>query len=136
LGVVDHAAQSHLMELWEQALLRCQVRRMLADGSMKSGVVESASSGSAVISWNHTPDDPEPGHTSIAVETLLNGRDGWRLVPRSDSSPRDLECTIKEAHEPHRYRPEGVDWPVIPYGRNGWLDCPGLIDLAGYDISN
>jgi hypothetical protein len=109
---------------------------MSADGSTKFGIVESASAGSAVIRWDHTQDDPEPGHTSIAVEALLNGRDGWRLVLRADSAPRDLECTIKEPHEPHSYRPEGVDWPFIPYGPDGWLECPGLIDLADYDTSN
>lgn len=137
LGFADHTPpRGRLRELWEQALLRCQVRRMSADGSTKFGIVESASAGSAVIRWDHTQDDPEPGHTSIAVEALLNGRDGWRLVLRADSAPRDLECTIKEPHEPHSYRPEGVDWPFIPYGPDGWLECPGLIDLADYDTSN
>jgi hypothetical protein len=136
LGVSDHAAQSHLRELWEQALLRSRVSHTSADGLTKFGVVESAFAGSVVVGWDHTPDDPEPGHTGIEVEALLNGDDGWRLVLQAESTPRDLECTIKEPHDPHRYRPEGVDWPVIPYGPGGWLECAGLIDLAGYDTSN
>lgn len=136
LGLADRAAQERLRELWEQGLPRCRVKRLLEDGTTKFGVVESASAGSAVISWEHTPDDPEPGHMLVPVETLLNGEDGWRLVIRADVVPRDLQCVIKAPHGAHRYRPAGISWPVVSYHPDTWLDCPGLVDLADYDTFN